>query len=105
MNAGLLKHIITIKEPHTIQNKYGEIDTLYWIKCVTRARVIDDSGSRNFENNELFYAYYKTFQIRKYVDVNEADRIMYDNKMYRILTIETRDFENDKIIKTELINE
>ncbi len=105
MNAGLLNKNIIIVEVHYTRNKYGEQDRTLDLKYKTRARVIYDSGSRAEENSELVYNYYKTFQVRHYVPIVETDFVDYDNKLYRILAIETRDDYNDKLIKTELVNE
>jgi len=104
--AGLLNEVINILTPTATVNEYGEKIQTYSTSYTTRARVEYNSGSRTNENNEIFYSYQKTFTVRSYVPVTEFDLIKYDNKKYRIITIENRVKEyNDKLIITELIND
>ena len=105
MNAGLLKNIIVIQYENFLINPYGEKTGIWENKFTTRARIINDSGNRNLENEEIVFNYYKTFQMRSYVPITEDDRIKWDEKYYRVLTIEHRKDLNDIIVKTELINE
>ena len=105
MNAGLLNEIIRILKPETIINEYGERKENFNVSYITRARVMNDSGSRSVENNEIVYGYSKTFNIRSYVPVNENCMIEWQNRTYRIITIEKRREFNDIMVKTELVNE
>lgn len=104
--AGLLNEVIKIFSPTSTVNEYGEKVQTYKETYETRARVTHDNGARSTENNEIFYSYQKTFTVRSYVPVTEFDQVDYNNKRYRILTIEDRvkDY-NDKLIITELIND
>lgn len=56
-------------------------------------------------NQEEFFAYTVTFTVRSYVPVTERDQIEFRGKRFRILTIEERELQNDKVIRAELINE
>lgn len=104
--AGLLNEVINILSPSAITNDFGEKVQTYNVSYTTRAKVDHNSGNRTNENNEIFYSYQKTFTVRSYVPVDEYCIIQYDNKRYRIITIENRIREyNDKLIVTELINE
>ena len=71
----------------------------------TRAKVDHNGGARTVENNEIVFDYTKTFNVRSYVPVTEADRIEWQGKMYRILTTQQRREYNDIMITAELINE
>lgn len=104
--AGLLTKPIKILTPKTEINEFGEQIQDYSVSYNTRARVIHDNGNRTTENNEIFYPYQKTFNIRSYVPVTEYDLIEFENKRYRIITIENRiETNNDKLVITELIND
>ena len=104
--AGLLKEVINILTPTSTVNEFGEKVQTHSLKYSTRARVDHNGGARGNENNEIFYSYQKTFTVRSYVPVDEFDLVEYNNKRYRIITIDNRikDY-NDKLIITELIND
>jgi SPP1 family predicted phage head-tail adaptor len=104
--AGLLNEVIKIYSPSSQVNEYGEKVQTYTLTYTTRARVEHTSGNRSNENNEIFYSYQKTFTVRSYVPVTEYDQVEYNNKRYRIITIDDRiKVRNDKLIITELIND
>jgi head-tail adaptor len=105
MKAGILREKIEIWEPVTTTTSYGDQQTEYQFVREVRANVRYDSGSRTTENDEIFYTVYKTFIVRYYTDVVETMRIKFDNKFYRILSIEPNKYYNDKVIHTELVNE
>lgn len=105
MRCGLLKDKIDIYRPITSQNEFGEMIQEYKPWYCTRSRVVSNGGSRELMNNEIFYPYRKVFEVHKYVDVNETDVIHYDNKRYRILSIDLDRTQMKKVIMTELIDE
>lgn len=106
MRAGLLNEVIKILSPQYTINEFGEKIQNYIVSYSTRARVEHVSGNRSNENNEIFYSYNKTFTVRSYVPVNEYDLVEYNNKRYRIISIDNRiKAYNDKLIITELIND
>ena len=79
MNAGILNEVIQIYRPETIINDYGERAETYTLKYTTRANVNWDSGNRSELNDEIQYAYNKTFRVRSYVPVTEVDIIKWHN--------------------------
>lgn len=108
MKSGKLNNFIIIEELRTITNEYGEEESsIYTEKIRCRADVRNDSGNRENDNGEIFYAYTKTFILYDYMDkyINEFDRIIYKGKPYRIITKDL--VREDKIlyVKTELMNE
>lgn len=108
MKSGKLNKYIVIEEMKPVENEYGEeVSTIYTEKLRTRADVVNDSGARETGNGEIFYAYNKTFILWDYFDkvVSEFDRIIYENKPYRILTKEVVKETKTLYLKTELINE
>lgn len=105
MRAGLLKERIQILESSIIKNSYGEEETQWEVKCTTRARLIHKSGNRAISNEEVAYQYTKTFQLRHYIQVNEYDRILWNDNVYRILDIEPDKEQMLITINVELIND
>lgn len=105
MRAGLLKDIIEIHKPQTTVNNVGEQSTTYTKDCEIKARVLHGSGNRSVENDEVVYPYQKNVQVRIYQDINDFDRIKYDGKFYRILSIETNKDLQCKNILMEVVNE
>lgn len=105
MIAGQLTERIEIYSPHIVKNDVGEQTTEYVLKTSTKAHRVNGKGSRDIENREIVYNYIKTFEVRSYVDVDEFDRIKFNNKFYRILDIDTNKELQKIIIETELVNE
>lgn len=105
MNAGRLNEIITIQRTTVSKDEYGA-NKIQWNDVITtRADVQFESGSRTTENNEIIHTYSKVFTIRVYHQVDEKDRILWNGKYYRILSIEKDKDRQNLTIRTELINE
>lgn len=105
MRAGLLTEPIEIYEKLITRNEFGEEAEQWQLKYSTKARLVHDGGSRVIQNDEVFFAHSKTFQVRDYVPVGEYDKIKWDSKYYRILNIEPDKKLMNKTIKTELIDD
>ena len=105
MIAGRLNEVIKLYKPTEVINEYGEREPQFAYCYTTRAKVEFNTGNRVNENNELVFNYNKTFNIRSYVPIDETYQIEWQNKRYRILTLERRREYNDIVINTELINE
>lgn len=105
MQAGKLNKVIQILTPTTTTNEFGEQVQSYKFKKETRASVDYAGGSREISNDEIVYSYNKDFKVRIYTDVLETDIIQYNNKKWRILSIEPIPEWREKRINTELINE
>lgn len=104
MRAGILQESIQILKLVPENNDYGESMDYYAPCCKTRAEVTPLSGSRTNENNEIFYAHTYRFVVRRYVDVDDFDRILWKDKMYRVLNIDDDRTYNQKVINAELVN-
>jgi len=103
MRAGILNEPIEILKVVVSRNEYGEQQDNYMPVCHTKAEVRPTSGGRSNENNEIFYEHTLTFTMRRYVKVDDFDRIMYKCKQYRILNIDDDRAFNQKIVTAELI--
>lgn len=105
MRAGLLNEIVTILAPKIINtNGLGE-EWEYIEKLKTRAYVEHSTGNRSIENTEIVINYNKTFKVRSYVEVSEMDRILWNKKQYRIISIEPNRQYQELTILAELIND
>lgn len=105
MNSGRLTEVITIERPSTAQNDFGATN-VQWLKHIqTRADVTFESGTRATENNEVIFSYNKVFTVRYYHDIDEKDRIIWNRKKWRILSLEPDKAKQLITIRTELINE
>lgn len=105
MKSGLLNEIITIQRPVTVKNKVGEVEQTFKDLKNTRSEVQWNTGKRSVTNDEIVFDWTKTFNVRRYVDIQETDRIKWKDHLYRILSIEDNRQWNQKTIFTELINE
>lgn len=104
MDAGSLEHTITILRLQQSTNDFGEQFDLYVPCCKTRASVTPMSGGRTDESHEIFYAHTYKFIIRRYINIGDFDRIMWQDKQYRVLNIDDDRALNQKIITAELVN-
>nr|WP_320037822.1 phage head closure protein [uncultured Bacteroides sp.] len=74
-------------------------------KFTTRAQVTTNSGNRQNQNNEIIHTYNVTFIVRLYHDIEESDRVIYNGKKYRIISINKELYKQSINIIGELINE
>lgn len=105
MQAGRLTETIEIHNPQFNINEFGEQTEQYMYHCTTRAQVIHNSGNRTISNDEILHDYTKTFKIRRYIKISDISLILYNNKKYRVLSIEDNRHTNEKTVIAELINE
>lgn len=105
MDSGRLQELITIQRPTITKDEFGANKTVWNDIINTRSDVQYDSGNRVTENNEIVFNYSKVFTVRYYHKVDEKDRIVWNGKRYRILSIEPNKSHQKLTIRTELINE
>ena len=92
MNACLLRYPIEIYELVTTKTEYGTIQTHYELKYETKAHIIFNSESQVISEGEIFYPVNRTFIVREYVPVVETDRIKWDGKWWKIMSINPNKF-------------
>lgn len=105
IRAGELTEFITIQRPEVIRNEYGANDIEWRDSITTRARVIQKSGNRSDENNEIVYNYTTTFVIRWYHNIKEDMRVVWNNRKYVIHSVYKEVYKQSVTIVAELINE
>ena len=105
ISSGRLNETIEIWYLDVKTSDYGDTTESWNFSSNARAMVDHNTGSLNSENFEIFNAYNKSFTVRIHTDVRDTDRIKYNGKFYRIITIDIDRPKQIKIIQTELINE
>lgn len=105
MIAGKLQDIITIQKPTIVQNEYGANSTVWNDYLTTKAQVTYNNGNRVNENDEIVFVYEIIFTVRIYHQIDEQMQIIWNNKKYRILSIEPDRDKQKQIIRAELIND
>lgn len=105
MRAGLLMESITFIKAEIKKNEYGQEETIWNDYFKTRANVSYKSGNRITENNEIINTYTVNFTVRSYHKIDEFMRIGWNDKTYRILSINKDKRKQSITITGELINE
>lgn len=105
MQAGLLKYVIDIQEVAKSKDEYGaEIEQ--WQNVIqTKSDVRYLNGSKTLQNGEIINLNQLQFTVRHYLNINEQMRIIYEEKKYRILSVNNDRLMAKKMIIAELINE
>ena len=104
MDSARLIHPIEILGLTTVTTQYGNNKSSYTPKYNTKAHIIFNSESMVTSEGEILYPTNRTFVVRAYVPVIETDRIRWDNKEWKILTINKNQYYNDIEIITTLVN-
>ena len=87
MESGLLKDKILFQRQTVTTDEYGHEITTYTDAFETRADVVWNNGNRIVSNEEIFYENTVSFIVRYYSPVEDTMRIKYQDKLYRIISI------------------
>lgn len=105
MQAGLLRDFVRFQEAQTQRDKLGGISEK-WIDVFSkRAEVKFSSGSRKLVNGEIFNPLAITCKIRYCKDVHEKMIFIYEERKYKIISINRDRLQQTTVIQAELINE
>ena len=105
MNASLLTEIIEIYSVPTLDSDYGtNRPGTPVFKSSTHAHIIFNSENRLVSEGEVFFPTDRLMIVRHYVDVNERDRIKWNNKWWNIISINANKYYNNKEIRVTLQN-
>jgi len=104
MNSAYLRDPIDIYTLQTEKTDYGKTRENYVLSYHTRAHIMFDSQSRAVSEGEVYYPNDYTFVVRHYVPVDERCRIKWDNKMWRIISINPNKYYNNKEIRCVEVN-
>lgn len=105
IGAGRLNEHIEIWCLDIQTTEYGDTKEEWKFICNARAMVDHTGGNLSVENHELWNSYTKDFTVRIHTNVQDSDRIKYNDHWYRIITIDIDRGRQTKIIRTELVNE
>lgn len=105
MQAGSYEYPITILQHQEVVSEYGDQGDRYVNVGTTHAYIQPTGGGRTDAIHEAEYIYRKTFVIRSYINVTEFDRIQFDGKMWRIMSIERDRIKNQKTLQCEIVND
>ena len=107
MRAGAYKYNIAVQRQEVTTSAYGSDKVEWHTLCNTKAGVEYLNGGREIENHEIFFSWQIKFILHSYVPVQDEDRIAFDGKYYRILSIQPQKetTRNQITVITELINE
>lgn len=105
MWSGVLNEKLEVYVLQKVKDVYGQEVTTPVLSHSYRCGVSHNSTSRTVINSEIQYPYTKFFIVRIYADITENDWIKYNNKFYRILSIEENREMQNKRIDVEVINE
>lgn len=105
MFSGLLNEKIDIYSFVKTKDDRGIITEEKTLKYTTRAKVIHKSGSRSVINDNIQFPYNKTFVMRIYVPITEDDWIFYEDKNWRVLSIDRDKGMQQIVVDTEIVQE
>lgn len=105
MRAGGLKHRIEIQSDVETINEYGERVRTWETTITTKADVVFESGTGTMKHGEVFTDYKVGFRIRKYHQVDENMRIIFEGRKYKIEAVIPNYEKSMTLIKTTKINE
>lgn len=106
MNSSLLRQYqIKIYKKKAIENAFGVYkDELEYV-CTTRAGLINQSQSFNFNNEEVQYPMVKTLLVRHYVPVEADDVIELKDKKYLVVDVAENLYYHNLQVTIDEINE
>ena len=106
MEKGKLKERVFFEKQIVETDSYGHEKYSYELTFSTRAEIKYNNGNRLIENSEIFYDNSLTFKVQSYCPVEDTMKIKYNNKYYRIISVnDEKNHLKQKIIIAELINE
>lgn len=105
MIAGRLLEKITIQKPVKQKTDFGSIDIVYEDVIETRAQVTFQRMTRVDQNNELFMPNTTTFTVRRYHNIDNDYIIKWNDRLYRITSINLNKHKQLIDIIGEYINE
>lgn len=79
--------------------------TAYCTYYPTRAQVVYTGGARNVINNEIQTPYTKNFIIRNYVPITDESWILWNDRYYRVTSLDESRKNQEITVNSELVNE
>ena len=106
MRAGELKYRLTLLEPVTVTNKFGEETPTYEATRTVHAERVKHSGRRSEEVGEHFADYSVEFNIRDAHPVAEGGRVQQlGGDLYNVVSIQPNIDRGMLTLSCERVNE
>lgn len=103
--AGIFKEAIEVYNYEKESNDYGEMIEVRHRKYECRAAVSHIGGQRQVWNNEIAYPYQRTFIMRYHIPITEDDEIKWNDRFWKVTSI-NRDRElYETVVIAEQVNE
>lgn len=102
--AGLFNEQVDIMKYTPSTNEYGEVTRTLVKEYTLRAKVIHLSGSRTLRNDEVQIPYSKTFVLRYHAPIREDNLIRWDDKLWRVQSIDHDRNLQQVVVITEIVN-
>ena len=103
--GGLRHHVIEIQKPVTVKDDYGAMVDTWVTHITTRADIDFKRGERVLDIHEKTSSYSVDFRIRRYHEVDETMRVLFNGRKYRINFIPPIVDRQMQVLSTTLINE
>jgi hypothetical protein len=103
--AGVFNEKVEIYDLVKSKNEYGIITEERELTYTTRAKVGHVSGSRSVINSEITTPYIKNFVLRIYVPLKDDSWIKYEDKYYRVTSINKNKELQQQVITGEIVEE
>ena len=103
MRAGQLKYTITLLTNNPTTDNFGSQSENWITYSIVRAGLVYKSGQKLIQDYEMFNSATIDFTCRYDKFINEAMRIKFNDKIYKILFLNKNIYDNSLIISTELI--
>lgn len=106
MNSSLLRQYqIKLYKKKPTENAFGVYKDKLEYVCTTRAGLLNQSQSFNFNNEEVQYPMAKTLLVRSYVPVEADDVVELKDKKYLVVDVAENLYYHNKSINVTEINE
>jgi SPP1 family predicted phage head-tail adaptor len=103
MRAGLLRFPITIMQLSRTKGAFGDDINEWSLFCTTKANVTYRSGNKGETDNQIINSQVVDFTIRHNIQVLEKMRIIYEDRLYKILFISKNIITNSQIITCDYL--
>ena len=103
MRAGSLKYTIKLLVSKLTSDSFGAKTEEWIVYADVRAGIIYKGGNKNISDYEMFNSSNIDFTMRYDKLINEQMRINFNNKIYKIASLNKNPFDNSLIVSAELI--
>lgn len=104
MDSGRLRQEkIDIYKLDKVKNDYGEYKEIETFVCTTRAAELFNNMNRNIFDQRIEYPTVHTLLVRYYVPIDGDYIVKWNNKTWRVISVNPNKYFNNKEVIVELI--